>query len=580
MRFFALALWAGAISAQPVAPELQLDPITRFQFAPVPEIVFVRGVSERMQLGSFVLAPDNRWTPGDFDRISDWHSPKVTQLIDIHTEIPVVGLTYDGATGELTYGGTWSGEAMVRLQAKDRSAESNTFRIRVLTPTVVFGQNASQMATANGWTGAVICEQISFNGCRALFKGGASDAAPLVILITPGTYENQNWYLGERRFAYVLGHPANRPLLIGDEIFNSRFEHFHVRNLRQQRSRIVQGAIRTDVPQRMIVSNVSQCCEDKDYNGIVNPTTATRAPVTISIWQFESIGMGSPGNGQHGLYLEGRPHSTLDINNSRFFGSRGSSSVKTTMQNVSIRHSKFCVTQDCSTPPVEPNGQKLTHTPVDIPAVSNITIYGNEFQVYRRTTVGAPSGESGVLAGTIYIRLRQKGLKGSDIPAYPDISWDPPRTTRTVWLSPGKGWSGGPETYVDPLFWADVRSKPITDPFNELTFKHYLSYNTFIQLPGSRSVFAMRDDGTHAAEATSQFGYSRMLRVPEQWLERSVAFLAGNTYVGYGETQQKLQLKDSAFVVDIEEGAQWPRKFDEDFPHALEVEGLPEWFKL
>ena len=50
------------------------------RFANVPEIPFVQGRPETVQLGIWQLDPENRWTPGDFTRASGWRSRFPTRL--------------------------------------------------------------------------------------------------------------------------------------------------------------------------------------------------------------------------------------------------------------------------------------------------------------------------------------------------------------------------------------------------------------------------------------------------------------------------------------------------------------------
>src|SRR5262245_22171232 len=47
-------------------------PSGRFEFAPVPEHVFVTGVAETVQLGIRQIDPGNRWRAGDQTRASGW----------------------------------------------------------------------------------------------------------------------------------------------------------------------------------------------------------------------------------------------------------------------------------------------------------------------------------------------------------------------------------------------------------------------------------------------------------------------------------------------------------------------------
>ena len=100
------------------------------------------------------------------------------------------------------------------------------------------------------------------------------------------------------------------------------------------------------------------------------------------------------------------------------------------------------------------------------------------------------------------------------------------------------------ETYVNDEFWKAVRKRPVTDPANPLTFKHFVGFNRFEQLPGSLPITVLRDDGTRPAEPVTQFGPGRPLKVHPAWVERSVTFLAGNEFAGFGE-QRLFELRSS-----------------------------------
>lgn len=547
-------------------------PEGRVEVAPVPELVFVAGIPEVVQLGAFVLDPANPWTPGDLTRSSGWKNRLSSRLV-VDGSVPNP-LSYDGQTGELTFDGSvLPGDHNARLEV---GVAGQDFRIRVLRPTAVFGDAAAAVNTAHGWGAGLICETpMSFAACRKKFKGGSADGAPLVLFITPGRYSG-DFYLGTRNYVYVLGDPASRPELVGDDLALNKPALWQIRGLRLTGTRIGSATAHAGLPTEVVISNVSQCCESADRNGIVNPNTRTDQPWRWRIWSFESTGMGSPGNTVHAAYLEGRPDSRLEITNTRWLGSRGSSSVKTTMQDVAIRHSLFSV----SAIPGDVSVGMLTHTPIDIPSVSRLVAYGNEFQVYRVSTVQNPVGRTGVLAGTIFQRLRKPGLRGSDRPAYPDRSWSPPVTSQQTASSPGGGWPAGPETFTSDDFWLQVRSRPITDHDNPLAFQSFIGFNRFTQLPGSLPVTVLRTDGTHPAEPIDQFGPGRPLRTHALWVERTVAFLYGNVYGGM-VNPPLLDLTSSELMKNPEPGAKWPRTKDEEFPHAVILDGeLPAWFAL
>ncbi len=124
----------------------------RLEFAPIPEVVFVRGLAETVQLGPFQVDPSNRWTAGDLTRASGWISGHPTRLVDAASgqAVPSAAMNYEGSTAELRYAGQWSGDLTVRLETVSGSARSADFRIRVLTPTVVYGDNAAAINEQRG----------------------------------------------------------------------------------------------------------------------------------------------------------------------------------------------------------------------------------------------------------------------------------------------------------------------------------------------------------------------------------------------------------------------------------------------
>jgi hypothetical protein len=291
--------------------------------------------------------------------------------------------------------------------------------------------------------------------------------------------------------------------------------------------------------------------------------------------------MGGTGNTQHAFYIEGRPNSIFDVNNLLLRGTRNCSGLKTTMQTFNVRHSKFCSVESCGagTP-----GTLYASTPIDVPGYSDITLYANHFVAWREPKKPMP--------GQIFIRMRQATF-GSDIPAYPNLSWDPPASS-FYGKSPGGTWSRGPATYVADAFWADVRAKPREDPTNPYTFKHYLANNTFELVPGSASITLVRDDGTGPGKAVYQFGPDQRVWTHLESLERSVNFVSGSKYVGFPDGYTPAYRMDvSQYVESVQEPrcaampvpktpcTKWPREEPEEFPIIIDVPGdLPPWFKL
>jgi hypothetical protein len=550
-------------------------------FAKVPEIPLVQGRPETVQLGIWQLDPENRWTPGDFTRASGWTSRFPTRLVAVGPVVTPAGLAYDGQTGELRYDGSAIGDVTVKIERTDGAGASNAFRIRGLVPTVVYGDNAAAVNAQHGWQ-ANLCESpMTFETCRTSgkFEGGAVDTAPLVIYFTPGTYSGQDFYLGTRRFLYTIGDPQAWPTLVGDDLANAHPEIWQIRNLHLRDAHITSQQFRTDAPTSIYISNVMQCCEDRDGNGVSNPFGLTRYPWLMSVWNFESKMMGSPSNTMHAFYIEGRPNSTFELNNTRFLGTRGSSAIKTTMQNLFVRHSFISTTE---VPGVAAPANYAIHTMIDVPGVSNAVIYGNRIEGWRTLTVGTASGKAGTITAMMYFRNR-RALYGADSPAYPSVSWDPPQTSQLTAWSPGEGWPKGPETFVSDQFWQSVKAKPVSDLTHPFTFKHYVGFNQFAQIPGSLPVRVLRDDGTHPVNpprCQTCDDATRYLRTHKDWIERSVTFFFGNEYgPGLNTNISKL---DSTMAWDTaDEGSKWPRTADEEFPHAFELTGeLPAEFRL
>jgi hypothetical protein len=550
---------------------------TRFEFAPIPEHVFVRGRPEKVQMGIWQTDPTNRWTPGDQTRASGWTSKRTTRLIDVATNQPATMFTYNSLTGELTYGGVWSGDVTVRLETGNGVSKSNDFRIRVLAPTVVYGKDAAAVAAANGWT-AFICnsDTMTFVTCRQNFKGGGSDIAPLVLYITPGTYSGQDFYLGGKSYNYILGEPGMTSTLAGDGMGPAMSTMFTVRNLTLNNTNLSGGG--RSPKQTINLSNIKQCCEDyRVQNGVVNANGTTVEPWLVNVWNFVSIGMGNAGNTNHAFYIEGRAKGKFEINNSQCRGAKGSSCFKTDMAYYSVRNSLICTTQDCTSVGAgTPEKGMTTHTMLDVPGAGTIIVYNNHFKVWKNHRDIGDTGYSGSYTPPVFIRQRQ-AFRGSDIPWYPDVTYEPPVSNSNVPRGdPGGGWSGLASTFVNPAFWADVATKPDMQIFN-----HYISFNVMEMLPNSVGEQALlRDDGTYSIEAVAQFGPGRALRAPENWRERGKNFLHGNTYLGYAGVPPAYQLKMNQAVVEIEPGAQWPRTKPEQFPTATDLTVLPLWFKL
>ena len=420
---------AHTLIARPAVAEISV-PASRFEFAPVPEHVFVAGIAETVQLGIRQIDPVNRWPAGDQTRASGWTSRFPTRLVNVATGATVPGFKYDSATGALQYSGTFKGDVTVRLERTDAPIRSNDFRIRALAPTFVYGDNAGAVVASRGWQARACETPMSFVDCRKKFTGGTTDDAPLVVFLTPGSYTGDFWISNGRRFVYVLGDPTNWPTLSGDTIAISSYELAQVRNFKLRSTHIGSGGNRKDAPSTLVLSNIDQCCEtDERLQRHHEPERADTLSVDDSHVERHQLrdGLGLEYVSRD-AYLEGRPRSELEVNNIRILGTRASSGIKTTMQDVAIRHSLFSVSEK----PGDPSTGLLMQTPIDVPAPSRLVVYGNQFLLYRASTVTNDVEREGILArrhpseaaAPAMIGQRHPGIPRSVLDATRDLAGD------------------------------------------------------------------------------------------------------------------------------------------------------------
>ena len=218
--------------------------------------------------------------------------------------------------------------------------------------------------------------------------GRRTDDAPLVVFLTPGSYTGDFWISSGRRFVYVLGDPTNWPTLSGDSIAISSYELAAGPQLQAQvdahrQRREPKGlAVHADaVEHRSVLRDPEQLQRHHE------PERVDAVPVDYPHVERHEL--------RDGLALEyvscnvsrGSPLAKLEVNNIRILGTRASSGLKTTMQDVAIRHSLFSVSDD----PGDPSIGLLMHTPIDVPAPSRLVVYGNKFLLYRASTVTNPT---------------------------------------------------------------------------------------------------------------------------------------------------------------------------------------------
>jgi hypothetical protein len=501
-----------------------------FRFSEVPEIVFVRGYAGREQLGIFHIDTGNRWTPGDLDNSSGWKPRVATELKVLGGK--ATGVRYDPATAELAYDGSGDGsETMsVQLAAPSQGAVSRTFRIRVLQPTVAWGVGAPQRYPGIGLDSS----QVPWQDMQKSLRKDAADADPNVLFVTGGRYEGRLYIARGKRNLYILGDPKSRPVLANGSINIDDVELGYFKNFELIDTTINGSKFPTDRPVNLYITQVYQHDSTRDQNGISAPDYEgdskygiVTAPNTQThwIWNFHGSLMGAPSNLRHQIYMHGRPAGYLNVNNIRVDASRACSIVKSTKYYNVVRNSRLSALVDPDRPEIGYRADKL----LDIASASETIIYNNEL-------IGAFNQKAkGTQNGLIALRARRTWW-GSDTPAYPDVSYDPPRTSIAGggYLAP-KGFTAGPETFVDEAFWSAVASFKASDPQNPYTFKKYIAFNTFRWIDESAGRRpAIVDDGTTPRNAIALGSIAENWgSAPRNWVERSVTFLANNRYVGW-----------------------------------------------
>ena len=433
-----------------------------------------------------------------------------------------------------------------------------------MTATHVFGPGAESWRNTNAPT-ALIATSLNPQGGA----GGQSPETARDLVIMPGTYSGINGYLGARRFMTVRGAPGlPQPVLINSpKLACDYVQDFTVRGLELKNTPIavphyghIGGKLRVE-------GNYLHSWE-REQNGIVNPHNGFDALAETYITGNVFDGVGGKGNTTHSMYIEGRPGTKLVVEDNQFRGARFCSIIKTTCNTVEIRRNTFETRSRL-------DSTLAAHTMIDVAGCADVIVWDNDFLL-----------TDGLYGAPIFWRLRLP-MFGSDRPAYPTISWNPPEAgsgTLEACSSPGGGWGSGPEVFVDDDFWKAVRSFDRADPANPYTFKKWVGNNRFTIPAGNKARAAIRDDGTHPAHAVTQFGQMEVLKTHPLWIERSGTFLSGNTYNG-GVLAPAL--KDSAAVASIEAGALWPRTLPEHFPFVVDVPVVvpqteafpPDWFK-
>lgn len=432
-----------------------------------------------------------------------------------------------------------------------------------MIPTHVFGFGAREYAEAHGWAGVTIVEGTSLNPTKG--PDGSTPEKARRLLITPGEYTGLQGYLGKHAYVSISGAEEERPVIKGGNISGDYVRDFEVSNLELVDCAIAAAHYAAQNGE-MRVLGVYQHTWTKERNGIVNPHGPEAKGWRHIVRGCVFDGVGGQGNTTHTMYIEGRPGSSLIVEDCEFRGSRACSVVKATTNDVQLRRNTFRTHSALTT--------WTAHTMVDYPACSSGVVTDNLFECWGDQS--KPTGQKGLYTPPLFIRARQS-LYGADAPPYPTESWDPPVTKWVVTADLPDGWPSTAETFVNEDFWSAAAAAGIDNPENPYLYTRFVADNVFRILPGSRAMSALRDDGTHPRTVAYQFGPDKILRTTANWFDRSVTFFGPNTYEGNWLSPQT---DKSQYVVSVEPGAHWPRKAPSDFPRAIDVHlQLPDWFR-
>jgi hypothetical protein len=564
------------------------------RWAEIPEIVFVRGMSETEEMGIYYLDPSNLTATGDLWWLEDRRLKDETGA-DYVPRVPFesvgslpVGVTLNAFSGELTYSAAADtipltgahSRTTIRLKAGD--AVSEPFMVSVLRPTIVWGYGAEAVAAQYGaaWGDPNLGHTWKLNVGTILKATNAWDTDPNVVYWTPGDYD------GEENSTWTLATPPWNLYLIGalgetrtrcaqySGAFNTvarvtykRIDSFDIGlnfnfGLKQAYFDDVTGVVYDTI------GTISQCYM-RDYirsGTLVNGETLfehdmdnTYAPKSDA--HYPAVGKLFASNmllynntstsTKHHFYVHGRGRCYLIINNARVGGGSPCSGIKFTTRYARIRNSWVSALEDNST--VLVNGDRNVKL-IDGAACCEVTLFNMDlWGCYR-----IPELQFGGTQEMIYWRNRNS-RGGCDEPAAPTFAFyfasrDPlaadyeplpgdPAQWKTGFRAWSRGyqsdvlngWSGSPETYWSNDFYDAVLQYSLSDPQNPYTFKKYVSHTRFhwMQEGTYPPKTPLRDDGFWPQFTTYTNGPNYRMSVPKNWIDRSVTFMANNRFIGW-----------------------------------------------
>jgi hypothetical protein len=592
------------------------DPVSDFGFAELPEFVFIRGFADTEQLGCFHKDHGNRWLPGDLHRLSGWTARNSVSLV-VDSGTQPANLTYNESTAELVYtAGETVATANLTLTCHltDGTVDSDSFRIRILSPTRIYGTNASTYPAKAGWNttpGRHSGTWLGTGNLGSSLSTTATDNAPNVVLCLGGTYSGTStggtidFFIGNNRnFIYLLGDPTDTPTWEGDlgwgwnTTSSGADALLYIKGMTWRVMSFDIGPSAAAATTKVYITKMFFRDQGGNNDGFAysnqeyDETDAFVSPGNriTHAWAFETFASGG-NDTTHAFYMHGRPGSEAYFNNYIMRGGNSCQQLKGTMPNMKYRNGFQCTVQH---PPYVPAssavptlndmtiGNRSTNM-IDQVNVANIVIYNCHLIGAMQTGTGS-SANVGTQNGIIFLRARRE-MHSSDCPAYPNLDYDAGTTSvlnngyftddsRYTWVD---GFDGSPATFKSSAFWDAVAAEQsdITDYTQALaspyTFKHFISYCKFEWLTGgvgtTQYAQAVRNDGTYPRRAP-QFGNSIIERAEPEWRERSADFYANNFFTGWQSYSLGLLLNydDAEAIISVESGAQWPRVDPEEFP--------------
>jgi hypothetical protein len=506
----------GEYSPAVVATALGTPSGDRFEFADIPEIVFLEGFAEDEEMGIFFLDPTNRTRPGDLSQLAGGriqrhpvhgggnYAPR-SGIALVSVSGSASGVTYEASTGRIRYSGATQSDSRARWSVKftGPGGKEASFDIRVMRPQVVYGTNASAVNTAKGWGAVVAATTAEISS--ALVEAGTEN----VVAILGGTYTDANWTGSTpREILYVLGEPYNRPHWIAtgsaDSISANSCQIAYYKNLKGQNTSFTpthtDAQVMSDFGIRYTVYNCEQvdwtagadAMANSNYGGA--QTAYCRGPYKFYCVNFFGR-KGGGGNLTHLMYIHGRPNSYLNVNNAKIYGGRSGSQIKTIMKHNFVLNSYLhTITVAAALPDgnfPSPSAADLTASnsrcqeTLNIHGFCHAVVYNDDFMVAYNATQG------GTQHGAIHVQWRGYEFIGGDEPMAPDHSfWHYTRNgtplplnllnscgygTETIsserWpvggtpaypalpTAPELGtWANTGNTYMDPDFWDEIRA--------------------------------------------------------------------------------------------------------------------------